>query len=48
MTYTTQDLIDILDRELKANWKGKRVVLSSAERINDPVVTKLLAKSITN
>lgn len=42
MTYTTQDLIEILDRELKANWKGKRIVLSSEERIGDPVVSKLL------
>lgn len=42
MTYTTQELIDILDRELKANWKGKRIVLSSEDRINDPVVSKLL------
>jgi hypothetical protein len=42
MTYTTQELIEILDRELQANWKGKRVVLSSAQRINDPVVAKLL------
>ena len=42
MTYTTQQLIEILDRELKANWKGERIVLSSAERINDPVVAKLL------
>ena len=42
MIYTTQQLIEILDRELKANWKGKRIVLSSAERINDPVVAKLL------
>lgn len=42
MTYTTQQLIEILDRELKANWKGKRIVLSSAQRINDPVVAKLL------
>lgn len=41
MTYTTQQLIEILDRELKANWKGERIVLSSAERINDPVVAKL-------
>ena len=40
--YTTQELIEILDRELKANWKGKRIVLSSEERINDPVVSKLL------
>ena len=42
MTYSTQELIAILDRELKANWKGKRILLSSADRINDPVVTKLL------
>jgi hypothetical protein len=42
MTYTTEELIEILDRELQANWQGKRVVLSSAERINDPVVAKLL------
>ena len=42
MTYTTNELIEILDRELKENWKGKRVVLSSAKRINDPVVAKAL------
>ncbi|MGF1480936.1 MAG: hypothetical protein ACFB4I_15860 [Cyanophyceae cyanobacterium] len=42
MTYTTQELIDILDRELRANWKGERVVLSSAERLDNPVVAKAL------
>ena len=42
MTYTTKELIQILDRELKENLKGKRVVLSSAQRINDPVVAKAL------
>ncbi len=42
MTYTTDELIKILDCELKENWKGKRVVLSSANRINDPVVAKAL------
>ena len=42
MTYTTQELIEILDRELKASCQGKRIVLSSRERINDPVVSKLL------
>ncbi len=42
MTYTTEELIEILDRELKASWQGKRIVLSSRERINDPVVSKLL------
>ncbi|HEY9771901.1 MAG TPA: hypothetical protein V6C71_25950 [Coleofasciculaceae cyanobacterium] len=42
MTYTTDELIKILDFELKENWKGKRVVLSSAQRINDPVMAKAL------
>jgi hypothetical protein len=42
MTYTTEELLKILDCELKENWKGKRVVLSSAHRINDPVVAKAL------
>ena len=42
MTYTTAELIEILDRELQANWKGKRVLLSPARRINDPVVAKAL------
>ena len=42
MIYTTNELIEILDRELKENWKGKRVVLSSAKRINDPVMAKAL------
>ncbi len=42
MTYTTQDLIKILDQELQANWKGQRIVLSSANRIGDPVVSKAI------
>ena len=42
MTYTTQELIEILDRELQENWKGKRILLSSAKRIDDPVVAKAL------
>jgi hypothetical protein len=42
MTYTTDELIKILDCELKENWKGQRVVLSSAQRINDPVMAKAL------
>jgi hypothetical protein len=40
--YTTEELIQILDRELKANWRGDRVLLSSAERLGDPVVAKAL------
>ncbi len=42
MTYTTQQLIEILDEELRATWRGERIVLSSAERINNPVVAKAL------
>lgn len=42
MTYTTKELIAILDCELRENWKGQRVVLSTKQRINDPVVAKAL------
>ncbi|NES85489.1 MAG: hypothetical protein F6K10_31035 [Moorea sp. SIO2B7] len=42
MTYTTQQLIQILDQELRANWKGERIVLSSESRIDYPVVAKAL------
>ena len=48
MTYTTDELIKILDSELKENWKGKRVVLSSTQRINDPVVAKVLNMNQVN
>lgn len=42
MTYTTEQLIEILDEELRANWKGKRIVLSSEERLNNPVIAKAM------
>ncbi|MGP1385939.1 MAG: hypothetical protein ACTS2F_20435 [Thainema sp.] len=42
MTYTTQRLIEILDQELRANWRGERVLLSSDERINNPVIAKAI------
>jgi hypothetical protein len=42
MPYTTQELIQILDRELRANWKGERILLSSADRIDLPIVSKAL------
>ncbi len=41
MTYTTQELIDILEQELRATWRGDRILLSSAQRI-DPVVAKAI------
>jgi hypothetical protein len=42
MTYTTEQLLQILDEELKATWTGKRVLLSSEERLSNPVVAKAL------
>lgn len=42
MTYTTQELITILDQELEANWKGERIVFSSENRINNPVISKAI------
>lgn len=41
MSYTTEELLEILDQELRAAWRGERVVLSSAHRLN-PVVAKAL------
>ncbi len=42
MTYTTAELLRILDRELDAAWRGERVVLSAGERLENPVVAKAL------
>jgi hypothetical protein len=42
MTYTAEELLEFLDRELRAAWRGERVVLSSAERLNNPVVAKAI------
>lgn len=42
MPYSTEDLIQILDEELRAHWKGERVLLSSTERIQNPVLATIL------
>lgn len=42
MAYTTQQLIEILEEELRATWRGERIVLSSAERIDNPIVAKAI------
>lgn len=42
MPYSTQELIQILDQELRAHWKGQRLLLSSVERINNIVIAKAL------
>ena len=42
MSYTTEQLIEILDDELRATWKGERIVMSSDQRLSNPVVAKAL------
>ncbi len=42
MTYSTQQLIEILDREMRATWKGERIILSSENRLNNPIVAKAI------
>jgi hypothetical protein len=42
MTYSTQQLIQILDRELQANCKGERILLSWENRIDDPAMAMAL------
>lgn len=42
MTYSTQQLIDILEQEMRATWKGERILLSSAQRIDNPVLAKAI------
>lgn len=42
MSYTTEQLLEILDQELRATWKGERLVLSSTQRLDHPVLAKAL------
>lgn len=42
MAYTTEQLIQILDQELRANWKGERILLSSANRLENSAIAKAL------
>jgi hypothetical protein len=42
MSYTTEQLLEFLDQELRATWKGERVLLSSAERLDNPVISKAI------
>ena len=44
MSYTTEELLDFLDQELQAAWRGERLVLSSDQRLN-PVVAKAIGTS---
>jgi hypothetical protein len=42
MAYTTQQLLDILDQELQATWRGERLLLSTDNRLANPVIAKAL------
>ena len=42
MSYTTEQLIEILDQELRANWQGERVLFSSSHRLNNPALAKAI------
>ncbi len=42
MAYTTAQLLDILDAEMKAAVRGDRLLLSTDSRIHDPVIAKAI------
>lgn len=42
MAYTTAQLLDILDAEMKAAVRGDRLLLSTDSRIDDPVIAKAI------
>lgn len=42
MTYTTKELITFLEYELRATWKGERVIFSASEKIDNPVISKAI------
>lgn len=42
MTYTTEELIQFLEAELKATSKGKRIIFSTSEKLDNPVISKAI------
>jgi len=42
MSYTTEQLLDFLDQELRATWQGERVVLSSVDRLDHPAIARAI------
>jgi len=42
MAYTTAQLLDILDAEMKAAVRGDRLLLNSDRRLDNPVITKAI------
>ncbi|NEO27733.1 MAG: hypothetical protein F6K03_12800 [Kamptonema sp. SIO4C4] len=48
MAYTTEQLLEILDQEMRASCQGKRVLLSMDERLNDPVISMAFGDKMSN
>lgn len=42
MTYTTPQLLEILEQELRATCQGKRLLLSPDERLDNPILAKAI------
>lgn len=42
MSYSTQELIEFLEQELRATSQGKRVIFSASEKIDNPVISKAI------
>lgn len=42
MLYATDQLIDILDAELRAMWRGDRILPSSVQRLEHPAIAHML------
>ena len=42
MAYTTQELLEILEQELRATCQGKRLLLSTGDRLDNPIVAKAI------
>ena len=42
MAYTTAQLLDIIDAEMKAAVKGQRLLLNGDRRLDNPVITKAI------
>lgn len=42
MSYTTEELIQFLEAELKATSRGKRIIFSTSEKLDNPVISKAI------
>jgi hypothetical protein len=42
MSYTTEQLIQFLEQELRATWKGERITFSASKKIDNPVISKAI------